>query len=237
MSNRVPSIDAPSSLSRARARSSRRILDAARSLVEAEGLEELSMRRLADEADVSVRTIYNVFGDKHGVVAALVEGCFEAMDAATDASVAVDPIERVWETIEVSIDANCRHVPRAIVAAIVSDPVLNAEVAPRWGGRQLILESIASAVRHGVLRGDVAPDRLFDQAGPIHAHRLRQWADGDIDERELRASVLYAYDVTLLADARPRARTRLLAHMDELSPSIPPVIVDARQPTPQSADR
>ena len=50
------------SLSRVQARSRRRILDAARRLVEADGLDRLSMRDLAAEADVSVRTIYNVVG-------------------------------------------------------------------------------------------------------------------------------------------------------------------------------
>ena len=71
--------------SRVRARSSRRILDAARSLVEAGGLDELSMRRLAQEADVSVRTIYNLFGDKDGLLRALVRESFDAMDAAVGA--------------------------------------------------------------------------------------------------------------------------------------------------------
>ena len=56
--------DAPVGGARVRARSSRKILDAAQWLVELDGIDGLSMRRLANEADVSVRTIYNLFGGK-----------------------------------------------------------------------------------------------------------------------------------------------------------------------------
>jgi AcrR family transcriptional regulator len=195
-------------------------------MVDADGVDELSMRRLADEADVSVRTIYNIFGDKQGVVTALVERCFDLMDAAIAESPATDPIERVWETVSVSVDANCQHMPRSIVAAVVTDPLLNAEVAPRWRGRPLVLEAIESAVHAGSLRSDVTAVRLVEHAGPTHAHRLRQWAFGDIDDSQLRAGVLYAYDLTLLAVARPKTRARLLDHMAGLEAKIPQLIVE-----------
>jgi AcrR family transcriptional regulator len=216
-------------MSRARARSSRRILDAARAVIDEKGLEELSMRRLAEAADVSVRTIYNVFGDKHGVVTALVQRSFEAMDAAIAESGATDALERIWETVSISVDANCRHMPKAIVAAVVSQPALNAEVAPRWRGRELILDAVESAYRSGTLRPDISQERLVDQAGPVHAHRLRQWAHGDIDDTQLHAGVLYAYDTCLLAVARPAARARLLDHLGSLEPSMPPLIVHAAE--------
>ncbi|WP_426574602.1 TetR/AcrR family transcriptional regulator [Aquihabitans sp. McL0605] len=214
----------PGSLSRPQARSSGRILDAARSLITSEGLGDLSMRRLADEADVSVRTIYNIFGDKQAVVAAVVQQSFDAMDAAMAVSHATDPIDRIWETVAISIEAYCRSVPPALVVAVITDPALNARIAPRWRGRDRILDAIATAVHDRVLRPDVGPDRLVDQAGPVHAHRLAQWAWGQIDEDELRCSVLYAYDLCLLAVAMPRTRDRLIEHMATLEPTLPALI-------------
>src|SRR5918994_1548345 len=103
----VIDVDAPPARvagARVRARSSRRILDAARSLVERDGL---SMRRLAGEADVSVRTIYNLFDDKDGLLRALVRESFDAMDAAVGDLDADDPIDRVWQAVALSIEVNC----------------------------------------------------------------------------------------------------------------------------------
>jgi AcrR family transcriptional regulator len=211
--------------SRARAKNAQRILEATRALVNERGLDGLSMRQLAERAEVSVRTIYNIFADRQAVIVALVQQSFDAIDGAIATSAVADPLERIWETVTVSIDAYCRHVPAAVIAAVVTDRGLNATVAPRWHGRQLLLEAVTAAVRCGALRDEISPERLLDQAGPVHAHRLVQWAHGDIDDDALRAGVLYAYDLCLIAVARPRARTRLLEHLTGLESSMPPLIV------------
>jgi AcrR family transcriptional regulator len=50
-----------------------RILDAARDLIEAQGYESLTMRELARVGEVTVPTIYNLFGNKESVLLAAVE--------------------------------------------------------------------------------------------------------------------------------------------------------------------
>lgn len=207
--------------SRVRARSSRRILDAARWFVELHGLEQLSMRRLAEAANVSVRTIYNLFGDKDGLVTALVQDAFDAMDVANEEIDATDPIERIWEAVTIAVATNCRYVPRAVVAAVVADPAIYSELGRRWRGRDLTLEAIHSAAQAQVLRDDLSPPLLVDHAGIVFLHLLRRWADGEIDEEALSAGVLHAFDVCLLAVARPRARAQLLAHATTLEPFLP----------------
>ncbi|UGQ12822.1 TetR/AcrR family transcriptional regulator [Yinghuangia sp. ASG 101] len=200
---------------RVRARNSRHVLDSAREFVARHGVEELSMRRLADEAEVSVRTLYNLFGDKQGLIAALVQESFDAMDAAAEAVEATDPtdpIERIWEAVAVSVAATTRHVPKAVVAAIVADPGLYRRLSRGWHGRQTVAESIEAATRSGALRADLAPDLLVQHAGTVFLHLLGRWAAGEIDERVLRAGVLHAFDVCLLAIARPHVRARLAEH-------------------------
>ncbi|HSA51701.1 MAG TPA: TetR/AcrR family transcriptional regulator [Yinghuangia sp.] len=197
---------------RVRTRNSRHVLDAARSFVERHGLEELSMRRLADEAEVSVRTLYNLFGDKQGLIAALVQQSFDAMDAAAEGVEATDPIERIWEAVAVSVAATTRHVPKAVVAAIVADAALYRRLAQGWHGRRAVAQSIDAAMRSGALRTDLAPDLLVQHAGTVFLHLLGRWAADEIDERVLQAGVLHAFDVCLLAIARPHVRTRLVEH-------------------------
>lgn len=197
---------------RVRARNSRHVLDSARAFVARHGLDELSMRRLADEADVSVRTLYNLFGDKQGLLAALVQESFDAMDAAAETVAATDPIERIWEAVAVAVAATTRHVPKAVVAAIVADPASYRRLSRGWHGRQTVAEAIDAATRSGALRPDLAPDLLVQHAGTVFLHLLGRWAADEIDEQVLLAGVLHAFDVCLLAVARPHARPRLARH-------------------------
>ena len=204
-----------------RARSSRRILDAARWLVELGGIDALSMRRLAQEAEVSVRTIYNLFGDKHRLVEALVRDSFDAMDAAVGDLDAADPIERIWQAVSLSIEMNCRYVPKAVVAAVVTDAGLQRDLSRYWPGLEVTLDAIRAATRSRALRADLAPETLVEHAGAVFLHLLWRWTQGEIDEAELTAGVLHAFDVCLLAVATPRVRTRLLDHIAALDPQLP----------------
>lgn len=199
------------------------MLVAARELVERNGLDNLSMRRLAAAADVSVRTIYNLFGDRDAVVTALVVESFELMGAAVTQLEATDPLERIWEAVTLTVESTCRDVPRAVVAAVVADPGLCGQLGSRWRGTDLILDALDTATRAGTLRDDLPADRLAEHAGTVLFHALGRWAAGDLDEPALAATALHAFDVCLLAIARPKARARLLEHVATLEPMLAPV--------------
>ncbi len=216
---------------RVRARSTRRILDAARQLIDVDGVDSFSMRRLADSADVSVRTIYNLFGDKQGLLAALVRDSFDAMEVVVGELGATDPIERIWEAVTVSVEVNCQYVPRAVVAAITTDTRLQRDVASYWPGHAMTLDALESATRSRALRADIGPAALMEQAGIVFMHLLWRWSQGEIDQDELTAAALHAFDVCLLAVATPATRTRLLAHVDGLQSRLPEPITPTEELT------
>ncbi len=207
--------------SRVQQRTSRRVLDAARSFIEQHGVEQLSMRRLADEAEVSVRTLYNHFGDKDGLLTALVQRSLDSMDVEVHQITARDPLERIWEAIAVSIDKMVADVPKAVVRAILMDDRLVTQMNEQWTGWDLIVNEIRAATDSGALRPDIDPVVLAEHAGMVLFHLQRRWTAGEIDNIELRDRALYAFDIALLAMARPRARTRLLAHIQALEHEDP----------------
>lgn len=57
------------------------LLQSAESLVQAEGLSGLSVRRVADEVGTSTRAVYSLFTSKDGLVAALGARAFDVLDA------------------------------------------------------------------------------------------------------------------------------------------------------------
>jgi AcrR family transcriptional regulator len=198
--------------SRVQQRTQRHVLDVARTFVEEHGVEQLSMRRLASEAEVSVRTLYNHFGDKDGLLGALVQRSLDSIDIAVHQLSSQDPIERIWEAITLSIDRILADVPKAVVRAVLMDDRLLHQINLRWTGWDLIVNEIRAATRRGVLRDDVDPDVLADHAAMVLFHLQRRWTVGEIDSDELRAGALHAFDLCLLTVARPRARERILQH-------------------------
>lgn len=202
--------------SRVQLRTSRHVLDSARAFIEAHGVEQLSMRRLADEAGVSVRTLYNHFGDKEGLLTALIQRSLDSMDVAVHHLSATDPIERIWEAIAISIDKTAADIPKAVVRAVVMDDRLVNLVNVRWTGWDLIVSEIGAATRAGALRDDLDPSLLAEHAAMVLFHLQRRWSADEIDDDELRAGALHAFDICLLAVAQPRARARILKHAQSL---------------------
>jgi len=207
--------------SRVQERTSRHVLDTARVFIEAHGVEQLSMRRLAEEAEVSVRTLYNHFGDKEGLLTALVQRSLDSIDVAVHHLSATDPIERIWEAITVSIDKTVADVPKAVVRAVVMDDRLVKLVNVRWTGWDLIVAELGAATKAGALRAEIDPAILAEHAAMVLFHLQRQWSAGEINDAELRAGALHAFDICLLAVAQPRARGRILEHAQSLSPHRP----------------
>ncbi|MEZ5262584.1 MAG: TetR/AcrR family transcriptional regulator [Acidimicrobiia bacterium] len=70
------------------------VLEAAGRLLQDEGPDALSIRKIAAEAGVAPMSLYNHFGGKHGIVEALFRQGFEAMTAQLRAIEASDPLDR-----------------------------------------------------------------------------------------------------------------------------------------------
>jgi len=74
----------------------RSILDAAESLLAAQGESGLSIREVCARAAVTPPTIYHHFGDKAALVDRVVDDCFESFDRAFAGRAApTDPVERL----------------------------------------------------------------------------------------------------------------------------------------------
>lgn len=72
----------------------RELLAAAEALLAEDGVDALSVRRVAEAAGTTPRAIYSVFGDKDGLVRALFREAFAAIGADLDAlPLTDDPIE------------------------------------------------------------------------------------------------------------------------------------------------
>jgi AcrR family transcriptional regulator len=198
---------------RVRTRNSRRILSAIGDYIEATGVEQASMRQIADVAGVSVRTLYNLFGDKQGLLRAFVHRSLAEVDLAVDRIETTDPIQRTRQLTEVAFVTITESLSRSVLAPVLTDDELMLQLAARWQIRELMIEEIERAQAAGDLHHDVAADVLVDQVGPNLFHLLRLWTAGTIDDEGLVTGALRALDLGLLAVSRPHQRAGLLEHL------------------------
>jgi AcrR family transcriptional regulator len=115
--------------SRLRARADRRILHAARHLVQRGGVAELSIGDVATEAGVSKALVLYHFGDRDSLLAALVEDIGGDVIARAQAALARDdiaPLDAHWAWLEREVNegdvralvslAQC-HTPKTVAAS------------------------------------------------------------------------------------------------------------------------
>ncbi|MEM9174550.1 MAG: helix-turn-helix domain-containing protein [Myxococcota bacterium] len=192
----------------------RRILDAARRLIERDGIESLSMRKLASEAAVSVTTLYNLFGARDDILVAMIADAVDGMIAVLDAeSTLDDPIDRCFAVIEVSVRefGENERTHRPMMVAGFAAQALEADAERRIARRAIELqrEGLEAAKARGLLRAEADPIRLGEQI--YHGYELAcaQWAWGRLDLDAFEARALYGLVLALQAVATEALRAEL----------------------------
>ena len=198
-----------------KARRRRRILDAAAQLVEADGLDGLTMRRLSETAGVSYATVYNLVGSKEDVLVALLRAGLEDLGAQLAAVASPDPLDRARALVAGVVDHFVARptLYRALVQA-VHDPVAGTRGVPiRRRTIALYEASIRDAMDEGLLRDDLDPHVLGLHVTLAVNGVIRRWAAGEMNAAGFRAEADYALRVSLLGIATPSTRTKLLAEL------------------------
>ncbi len=187
-----------------------RILAAARGLIARDGSGEWSMRKVAHAANVSVPTLYNLFGSKEEIRAAMCAGFFDDLDSDLVETSVEDPLDRALGFVTEGVD----HV---VNQADLTRPVLLAQEQGRGGEHRttpLAVErqraAIQAAMDEGYLHADLRADLLAAQAYEGFHRAALLWAHGELDDSKFRTKALYAACVCLLAAATDEARPELL---------------------------
>lgn len=114
------------------ARTAAALLEAAERIVEAEGVDALSVRRVADEARTTTRAVYSLFASKDGLVAALGAHAFDLLGSAVETLPATDdPVADLAEAGAVVFRSfACSHP--ALFRMAVQRTAIPAELARRF---------------------------------------------------------------------------------------------------------
>jgi AcrR family transcriptional regulator len=188
----------------------RQILDAARGLIEAHGRETLSMRRLAEHAQLSTRTLYNLYGAKEDILYALMEESLRELDSALLKLALSDPLDRSRALISVSVDQFCARTAlnRALLHGIeIGQGPRNTELVALTRARHQA--AIEAAMDQGLLERKVSPRLLAHHIVMAYGQALRLWSREVLDSTQLKAQALHSRALYLLSVATAPARARL----------------------------
>ncbi len=206
-----------------------RILEAARGLIANEGIQAVTMRRLAKDADLSVTTLYNLIGSRDQIVQALVSDGVDRMDDLLAREAPLDdPLDRCRAIIDVSIryivenEEIFRPLALWIPAEGANDVDRRLEdelsgrrrIARRAAGMQSV--AIREAISQGLLRDLLDPDCLAAQIYHGWEAAFFQWGRGLLDEAGFRARALYGLYVALLGIASDRVRPTIESELRRL---------------------
>ena len=137
---------------------SEQVLEAALRLLAREGLDVLTARRLAREANTSPAAIYELFGDKAGVLRALFFSGFEALGEQLQASDAPrEPLAAMLDLVERYRRFLLEHP--ALAALMFSRPFASFDPGPEeLAAGAAVRETVLRAVRCGIDAGVVSGD-------------------------------------------------------------------------------
>ncbi|MBI1402775.1 MAG: TetR family transcriptional regulator [Porphyrobacter sp.] len=190
-----------------------RICAAAQEIIRREGIDKLTMRRLAEQAGVSLRTPYNLFGSKTEVLIALLDEAgfhLPALGASQSAGPALAQLLDALAQIERFLAADEEYY-RGIYQAIMTSDHPEARAA---GMMRAILTTQWLTAR-AAAQGELAPGTDSAALGRHLAIQLLavlgMWGSGLLPNRESIAQVRRVWLAALLHHTGDTARTSLAA--------------------------
>lgn len=203
-----------------------RILSAARATLAREGVDGLTVRKLADEAGITVPTIYNLIGNKDDLLRRLLE---ELVSRAEQALLEVeedDPIDATARvvgalaTLFAEDEDFCRAALRA-GQGLARSGSSNGSLRIWQRSARIAKRICMDASEAGLLRGDCDPARIGERAYDSYRIAAIDWLDGVIDVAEFERNALIGFYLCLAADAVPRFRRALMSRIGELDADAP----------------
>jgi len=199
-----------------------RILDAAAHIIEADGIDALSMQNLADEAEVSISTLYNLVGGKDAILLMLLSVEIDGLEM-TAPEPGADPITALGALVDdfVTSFGMRESLYRPLLFSLEGHPIVG-QGADELRLRTMVLveESVADAIDAGLLGDDVPATVIAHHVLLIAQMGLRNWSIGMTELEGFRAEVLSGLWLTLLAVATPSTRDRVLGELAALEPAI-----------------
>lgn len=200
-----------------------RILAAAQELIRSTASVGLSMRALAEKAEVSLATPYNLFGSKGAVLGELGLAVLKKLEREMNQLRSRDPIEDLLQIAELGANtyASDPRFYRVLMGTLTASARALHDDAVSGGSVRLWQRPVEAGIRAGLLRADADSEFVARDLVIIFLGVLDLWVRGVLDGDALRLHILYAFTLTLLGLSTDASRPKLLRHYHRLQRQLP----------------
>jgi AcrR family transcriptional regulator len=183
-----------------------RILKAIRELLREHPDETPTVERIAELADLSPASVFNLIGPREQQWSALCDGLLRELDACLTFAAEEDPREQA------------RRIVGETVALFISDAAVYKHLVNHWGGSgprlqenpvPLLRDALRRGQKVGMLRPDLHVEALVGHIATASGGALRHWAAGQISDAAFRMRVRFAVDLVFAAGASDRWAAKL----------------------------
>jgi AcrR family transcriptional regulator len=199
------------------------VLDAALDLFDRPGSDAPTTEQIAERAEVSVATVYNLVGTREQLLVALVDRLIsDVTGPAHDRAPDQDPIralrEGVADTVDLLTSRSNAHRRVLLHLTAAATPDLHTQLSPAT----VCAEAIRRGQEQRVLRDDLDPDALAMQVYLSFNGALLRWAAGAFTDERFEAAALHGLGVVLAASATARHRTAMVDDLRSLAERLSP---------------
>ena len=194
------------------------ILDAALELLRANDIRAVTIEQIAERAEVSPPTVYNLVGTREQLLVALVDRISEDLvtQFATDDGEAQDPIGAARRAVDESVAAFVADSAayRQIVRSL-ADPAGSGSRL-RFDPSELHIRAMREAQARGVLRPELDPVALGRQSLLTYVAALQTWAAGGLSDEGFRIAAHHGIATVLAAASSDSHREHHVAELTRL---------------------
>ena len=199
-----------------------RIIAAAKEIIATEGIEHCTMRYLAEVADVSPRTAYNLFESKTDILVAILLEGFQPVLALTeeeDTGLVVESLLNQLKSIPGDFGPQ-QEFFRGIHWAIMRSDDMPSKTKARQTLEMLIARRVEQIHEQGELHPDCDIPALTRHLSVLVPAILGMWADSQLSLEEALSHTRYSWINSLI----PHARGKALRYLrDEQAAGFPSV--------------
>jgi AcrR family transcriptional regulator len=201
-----------------------RIVGAAEALMREVGADDISVKMIAERADVSAATIYNLFGAKGAVLEKVYARDFETFATKVAAAGAPRALDQLFESIRIAADLY-RSDPAFYRGMSIRDPRAEPElvISVQRPRQAFGAELLARAVKEGDLVPEARIDLVSLAMMQLGGGAFGAWVADLIGVDELERQTSYGHARLLLSVATPAGRARLQARIDAIEAALVPV--------------
>jgi AcrR family transcriptional regulator len=195
-----------------KARRKLQIIQAAKRLLAAGGIDALSTRKLAEEAELSVHTLYALVGSKNKILEAVMEDNHNRVLGDIREINAQHPIEQIFAILDstyriIAEDSAAQKPLMRVLMTLFDEGTLNPE--PWWMMAQekgWMKDAVAEAIRLELLKPDFPAAVIADMLTKIYLANLRDYLFDKTSLGAFRDSATFEFWFCLSNIATDRTR-------------------------------